>query len=112
AEKPAPGPISQLPPMTGQAVPLGALPSLTNLQAQVEAQRQQVQAERQLLEEERRRREEYQKLQTEQERFLREEYQKLQAEQERLRQERERLQGGGAPKGPQVAVGGNPPPPA
>jgi len=97
AEKPAPGPISQLPPMTGQAVPLGALPSLTNLQAQVEAQRQQVQAERQLLEEERRRREEYQKLQT---------------EQERLRQERERLQGGGAPKGPQVAVGGNPPPPA
>jgi Flp pilus assembly protein TadD len=60
-------------------------------------QLQLVQAERQQLDEERRRREEYQK---------------LQAEQERLRQERERLQGGGAPKGPQVAVGGNPPAPA
>jgi uncharacterized caspase-like protein len=111
AEKPALEPRSPLPPTSGQAVPPGVSSSLSNLQAQVEAQRQQVQAERQQLEEERRRREEYQKLQAEQERLLREEYRKLQTEQERLRQEREKLQGGGAPKGPQVAVGGNPPPP-
>jgi hypothetical protein len=96
-EKPAPGPISQQSPMTGRAVPLGASPSLTDLRAQVEAQRQQVQAQRQQLEEERR---------------LREESQKLQAEQEQLRQEQEKLQGSGSPKGPQVAVGVSPPPPA
>ena len=112
AEQPAPGPTSPRPPLPGPAVPLGVVPSLTTLQAQVEAQRQLVQAERQQLEEARRRWEEAQKLQAEQERLLREESQKLQAEQERLRQEREKLQGGGAPKGPQVAVGGNPPPPA
>ena len=82
--------------MTGQAAPPGASPSLGDLQAQVEAQRQQVQAERQRLDEERR---------------LREEQQKLQAEQERLRQEREKLQGGGAPQGTQVAVGVYPQPP-
>jgi uncharacterized caspase-like protein len=112
AEKPALEPRSPLPSLTGPAVPPGVSSSVSNLQAQVEAQRQLVQAERQQLEEERRRREEYQKLQAEQERLLREEYQKLQAEQERLRQEREKLQEGGAPKGPQVAVGGKPPPPA
>ncbi len=83
--------------MTGETVPLGSSPSLGDLQAQVEAQRQQVQAARQRLDEERR---------------LREEQQKLQAEQERLRQEREKLQGGGAPKGMQVAVGVYPQPPA
>jgi uncharacterized caspase-like protein len=108
AEQPAPGPTSPRPPLPGQAVPLGAVPSLTTLQAHVEAQRQQVQAERQQLDEERRRREEAQQRQAEQERLLREESQQLQAEQERLRQEREKLQGGGAPKGPQVAVGGHP----
>jgi uncharacterized caspase-like protein len=85
AEQPALEPRSPLPPVTGQAVPLGAAPALPNLQVQVEAQRQLVQAERQHLEEERR---------------LYEEYQKLQAEQERLRQERAKLQGGSAPKGP------------
>ena len=95
AEKPAPGPTSPRPPLPGQAVPVGAVPSLTTLQAHVEAQRQQLEAERQQLEAERRRREEAQT---------------LQAEQERLRQEREKLQGGGAPKGPQVAVGGHPRP--
>ncbi len=83
--------------MTGETVPLGSSPSLGDLQAQVEAQRQQVQAARQRLDEERR---------------LREEQQKLQAEQERLRQEREKLQGGGAPKGMQVAAGVYPQPPA
>jgi len=110
ADKPAPGPTSPQPPMPGQAVPLGAVPSLATLQAHVEAQRQQVQAERQQLEEARRRWEEAQTLQAEQERLLREESQTLQAEQERLRQEREKLQGGGAPQGPQVAVGGHPRP--
>lgn len=95
AEKPALEPGSPLLPMTGPAVLLGAPPSLSNLQAQVEAQRQQVQAERQRLEEERR---------------LYEEYQKLQAEQERLRQEREKLQRGNAPKGLQIAMGVEPPP--
>jgi formylglycine-generating enzyme required for sulfatase activity len=97
AELPAPGQISQLPPITGQAIPLGASPSFGDLQAQVEAQRQQVQAERQRLDEERR---------------LREEQQKLQAEQKRLRWEREKLLGGGAPQGTQVAVGVYPQQPA
>jgi formylglycine-generating enzyme required for sulfatase activity len=83
--------------MTGTTAPLGSSPSLGDLQAQVEEQRQQVQAERQRLEEERR---------------LREEQQKLQAEQERLRQEREKLQGGRAPQGTQVAVGVYPQQPA
>ena len=96
AEPPASGQISQRLPITGQAIPLGASPSLGELQAQVEAQRHQVQAERQPLEEPR----------------LREELQKLQAEQERLRQEREKLQGGGAPQGTQVAVGVYPQQPA
>ena len=95
AEPPAPGPTSPRPPLPGQAVPVGAVPSLTTLQAHVEAQRQQLEAERQQLEEARRRWEEAQQ---------------LQAEQARLRQEREKLQGGGAPKGPQVAVGGHPRP--
>ena len=110
AEKPAPGPTSPRPPLPGQAVPVGAVPSLTTLQAHVEAQRQQLEAERQQLEAARRRWEEAQQLQAEQERLLREEAQQLQAEQARLRQEREKLQGGGAPKGPQVAVGGHPHP--
>jgi hypothetical protein len=70
------------------ASPGRSSPSVADLQAQVEAQRQQVQGERQRLEEERR---------------LREEQQQLQAEQERLRQEREKLQGGGSPQGTPVA---------
>ena len=37
--------------MTGETVPLGSSPSLGDLQAQVEAQRQQVQAARQRLDE-------------------------------------------------------------
>jgi len=97
AEKPALEPRSPLPPMTGQAAPPSVSPSWSNLQARVEAQRQQVQAERQHLAEERR---------------LYEEYQKLQAEQERLRQEREKLQGGSASKGPQVARDVDAAPPA
>jgi formylglycine-generating enzyme required for sulfatase activity/uncharacterized caspase-like protein len=65
-------------------------PSVSDLQAQLAAERQRLEEERRRLDEQRR---------------LQEEVQKLQAEQERLRLERGKLQGGGAPPGQRVAVG-------
>jgi formylglycine-generating enzyme required for sulfatase activity len=79
--------------VTRTAPPGPSSPSMADLKAQVEAQRQQVQEEQQRLDEERR---------------LQAEHQKLQVEQEHLRQERAQLQGGGALQGTQVAVGVSP----
>ena len=106
-------------------------PSLAEMQAQMEAQRQAVQAEQQRLEEARRLQEEQRQLHTaqveaqrqavqaeqqrlEEARRLQEEQRKLQEEQQRLQQERERLQSAaastrptapGAAGGTQIAVG-------